>query len=88
VRELNDEINKHMRQKHYWEIRIRELGGSDYRGGKKQFYDVEGKELPGAPHYKYYGVAKVIDLKILYALHFRIIIFNFSFHSTGFARCT
>lgn len=58
VRELNDEINKHMRQKHYWEVRIRELGGSDYRGGKKQFYDVEGKELPGAPHYKYYGVAK------------------------------
>lgn len=48
-----------MRQKHYWEIRIRELGGSDFRGGKKQFYDVEGKELPGAPHYKYYGVAKV-----------------------------
>lgn len=61
VRELNDEINKHMRQKHYWEIRIRELGGSDFRGGKKQFYDVEGKELPGAPHYKYYGVAKVSD---------------------------
>lgn len=58
VRELNDEINKHMRQKHYWEIRIRELGGSDYKGGRKQFYDIEGKELPGAPGYRYYGVAK------------------------------
>ena len=24
----------------------------------RQFYDVEGKELPGAPGYKYYGAAK------------------------------
>jgi len=58
IRELNDEINKISRQKHYWEIRIRELGGSDYTKGRSQFYDVEGKELPGAPHYKYYGAAK------------------------------
>lgn len=58
VRELNDEINKHMRQKHYWEIRIRELGGSDYKNAKRQFLDVDGKELPGAPNYKYYGAAK------------------------------
>lgn len=58
IRELNDEINKHMRQKHYWEIRIRELGGSDYKHAKRQFLDVDGKELPGAPNYKYYGAAK------------------------------
>mmetsp|Transcript_36036 Transcript_36036/g.36719 ORF Transcript_36036/g.36719 Transcript_36036/m.36719 type:complete len:305 (-) Transcript_36036:150-1064(-) len=58
IRELNDEINKLSRQKHYWETRIRELGGSDYSKGRNQFYDVEGKELPGAPHYKYYGAAK------------------------------
>lgn len=57
VRELNDEINKAMRQKHFWETRIIELGGGDHKG-KKQFFDVEGKELPGAPGYKYYGVAK------------------------------
>ena len=56
IRELNDEINKMMRQKHHWEMRIRELGGSDFKG--KQVYDVEGKELPGAPGYKYYGAAK------------------------------
>ena len=55
---MNDEINKISRQKHYWEIRIRELGGSDYTRGRSQLYDVEGKELPGAPHYKYYGAAK------------------------------
>jgi pre-mRNA-splicing factor ISY1 len=45
-----------MRKKHYWENRIRELGGDVQKG--RQFYDVEGKELPGAPGYKYYGAAK------------------------------
>lgn len=59
IRELNDEINKHMGQKYYWEIRIRELGGGDYRRSKgTQYYEVEGKELPGAPGYKYFGAAK------------------------------
>lgn len=48
IREMNDEINKSMRQKHFWEIRIRELGGGDVKKGR-QFYEVEGKELPGAP---------------------------------------
>lgn len=57
IRELNDEINKLVRNKHYWEIRIRELGGSDYKKGRTQFYEIEGKELPGAPNYKYYGAA-------------------------------
>lgn len=56
IRELNDEINKMMRQKHHWEVRIRELGGNAERG--RQFIDIEGKELPGAPGYKYYGAAK------------------------------
>ena len=56
IREMNDEINKMMRQKHHWEVRIRELGGSSDRG--RQFIDIEGKELPGAPGYKYYGAAK------------------------------
>jgi pre-mRNA-splicing factor ISY1 len=57
IRELNDEINKLVGRKFYWEKRIRELGGSDFKRGK-QFYDVEGKELPGMPGYKYYGAAK------------------------------
>lgn len=57
IRDLNDEINKLMKQKHYWEIRIRELGGSDLKKGR-QFFDVEGKELPGQPGYRYYGAAK------------------------------
>ena len=58
IRELNDEINKLMSKKHHWEVRIRELGGSDYARIKSAIFDVEGKALPGAPNYKYYGAAK------------------------------
>ena len=58
IRELNDEINKLMGKKHHWEIRIRELGGSDFTRIKTGLYDVEGKALPGVPNYKYYGAAK------------------------------
>jgi pre-mRNA-splicing factor ISY1 len=57
IRDLNDEINKMMKQKHYWEIRIRELGGSDLKRSRRLF-DLEGKELPGQPGYRYYGAAK------------------------------
>ena len=58
IRDLNDEINKLMKQKHYWELRIRELGGSDLKRNGKQFYEVDGKEIPGQPGYRYYGAAK------------------------------
>jgi hypothetical protein len=30
IRDLNDEINRLMREKHQWEKRIKELGGVDY----------------------------------------------------------
>ena len=59
IRELNDEINKLHRTKHYWEVRIKELGGQDYKAlSKRTYIDVEGKELPGTKGYKYYGAAK------------------------------
>ena len=45
--------------------RIVELGGAEV-GRKKQYYDIEGKELPGQPGYKYYGAAK--DLPGTYSL--------------------
>jgi pre-mRNA-splicing factor ISY1 len=46
IRDLNDEINKLMREKHMWEVQIRNLGGPNYmRGGKA--YDEEGKEISG-----------------------------------------
>jgi pre-mRNA-splicing factor ISY1 len=61
-----------MRQKHYWEIKIRELGGGDYNNLRTDLADVgllliylicidmilDGRELPGASDYKYYGAAK------------------------------
>lgn len=31
IRDLNDEINKLLREKGHWEFRIKELGGPDYR---------------------------------------------------------
>lgn len=31
IRDLNDEINKLLREKGHWEYRIKELGGPDYR---------------------------------------------------------
>lgn len=57
IREINDDINKKMKSKHYWDIKIRELGGVDAKK-VRNFYDIEGKELPGVPGYKYYGLAK------------------------------
>ncbi|KXJ94181.1 Pre-mRNA-splicing factor ISY1 [Microdochium bolleyi] len=59
IRDLNDEINKLMREKHMWEVQIRNLGGPNYmrQGGK--LYDETGREIPGGGKgYKYFGRAK------------------------------
>jgi len=58
IRDLNDEINKLMREKHMWEIQIRNLGGPNYmRGGR--VVDEEGKEIPGGGKgYRYFGRAR------------------------------
>lgn len=47
IRDLNDEINKLMREKHMWEIQIRNLGGPNYMRGGGKVYDEEGREIPG-----------------------------------------
>ncbi|KAI8089378.1 Isy1-like splicing factor [Halteromyces radiatus] len=57
VRDLNDYINKMMREKYHWEKRIRELGGPNYSVAPKML-DNEGKEVPGARGYKYFGRAR------------------------------
>ncbi|OAL48317.1 pre-mRNA-splicing factor ISY1 [Pyrenochaeta sp. DS3sAY3a] len=58
IRDLNDEINKLMREKHMWESQIRGLGGPNYmRGGR--IVDEDGKEVPGGGKgYRYFGRAK------------------------------
>eukprot|EP00126_Sphaerothecum_destruens_P003121 Sdes_comp16647_c0_seq1m5943 len=58
TRDLNDEINKLLREKRHWERQILELGGPDhFRTGPKPV-DEEGKELPGSRGYKYFGAAR------------------------------
>lgn len=58
IRDLNDEINKLMREKHMWESQIRNQGGPNYmRGGR--VLDEDGKEVPGGGKgYRYFGRAK------------------------------
>ncbi|XP_041457678.1 pre-mRNA-splicing factor ISY1 homolog [Lytechinus pictus] len=58
IRDLNDEINKLLREKGHWEARIVELGGPDYRKVGPKMLDQEGKEVPGNRGYKYFGAAK------------------------------
>uniref|UniRef100_A0A4W4EYV2 Pre-mRNA-splicing factor ISY1 homolog n=1 Tax=Electrophorus electricus TaxID=8005 RepID=A0A4W4EYV2_ELEEL len=58
IRDLNDEINKLLREKGHWEVRIKELGGPDYARVGPKMLDHEGKEVPGNRGYKYFGAAK------------------------------
>lgn len=59
IRDLNDEINKLMREKHMWEVQIRNLGGPNYMRGGGKIYDEQGREIPGGGKgYKYFGRAR------------------------------
>ncbi len=51
VRDLNDEINKLLREKHHWETQIVALGGANYKRAAK-LTDDSGKEVPGMRGYK------------------------------------
>ncbi|KAJ9196096.1 hypothetical protein DTO166G4_37 [Paecilomyces variotii] len=59
IRDLNDEINKLMREKWMWEMQIRNLGGPNYMRGGGRVYDDEGREIPGGGKgYRYFGRAR------------------------------
>lgn len=58
IRDLNDEINKLIREKRHWEERILELGGPDFNKRGPKMLDHEGKEVPGNRGYKYFGAAR------------------------------
>eukprot|EP01018_Ginkgo_biloba_P006642 Gb_22077 [translate_table: standard] len=64
LRDLNDEINKLIREKGHWEVRIVELGGPNYIKVGTKITDLEGREveIPSAsgkgPGYRYFGAAK------------------------------
>ncbi|KAG8956819.1 NineTeen Complex (NTC) component [Tulasnella sp. 424] len=57
VRDLNDEINKLMREKRHWENQIVALGGVNFKRSTAML-DEDGKEVPGTRGYKYFGRAK------------------------------
>lgn len=58
IRDLNDEINKLLREKRHWENQISALGGPHYRRYGPKVFDSEGREVPGNRGYKYFGAAK------------------------------
>jgi len=58
IRDLNDEINKLLREKRRWEERIKQMGGPDYKASATKIVDAFGSELPGQGGYKYFGAAK------------------------------
>ncbi|KAI9825132.1 MAG: NineTeen Complex (NTC) component [Thelocarpon impressellum] len=59
LRDLNDEINRAMREKHMWEVQIRNLGGPNYMRGGGRVYDDSGREIQGAGKgYRYFGRAR------------------------------
>ncbi|KZT50325.1 Isy1-like splicing factor [Calocera cornea HHB12733] len=57
VRDLNDEINRLMREKRHWENQIIALGGANYRRNVAMV-DEDGQEVPGTRGYKYFGRAR------------------------------
>lgn len=64
LRDLNDEINKLIREKTHWERRIIELGGPNYTRQSAKMTDLEGNivDVPNpsgrGPGYRYFGAAK------------------------------
>ncbi|KAH9464677.1 hypothetical protein MJO28_001618 [Puccinia striiformis f. sp. tritici] len=58
VRDLNDEINKLLREKGHWENQIINLGGANYRRVGSSTFDGAGRSAPGQRGYKYFGRAK------------------------------
>lgn len=59
VRDLNDEINRLMREKRHWENQLVALGGANYRRNVAMLDD-DGKEVPGTKGYKWAMSAYVL----------------------------
>ena len=64
LRDMNDTINKKIREKRHWERQILRLGGPNYLG-KDAMIDADGREVGGGG-YKY--VQFHYDYNVTYAL--------------------
>ncbi|POS83388.1 Isy1-like splicing factor [Erysiphe pulchra] len=64
IRDLNDEINKLMREKHMWEVQIRNLGGPNYMrgGGSGKGYRLDPDicifDISSLLYFRYFGRAR------------------------------
>lgn len=58
VRDLNDSINKLLREKKHWERQIKILGGPDYMAMTQRILDSDGRGAMGAEGYYYFGAAR------------------------------
>jgi pre-mRNA-splicing factor ISY1 len=60
IRDLNDDINKRMREKYHWNKRIKEMGGLDFNAieRKRQIEEGDIHLLEGPGGYRYFGAAK------------------------------
>lgn len=56
IRDMNDHINKLLREKRHWERRIIDLGGPNYFKAPSTKFD--GEDVPGPRNYKYFGAAR------------------------------
>lgn len=65
VRDLNDEINKLMREKFHWENQIIALGGANYKRAAPKMLTADGREVPGLRGYKYLLLPLLLLLRIL-----------------------
>eukprot|EP00871_Galdieria_phlegrea_P002782 jgi/Galph1/3504/GphlegSOOS_G2134.1 len=58
IRDINDQINKLLREKYHWERRIRELGGPDYSRSALPVGEGEAIQIRGNKGYYYFGAAR------------------------------
>ena len=56
IRDMNDHINKLLREKRHWERRILELGGQNHLTAPSTKFDEE--DSMGTRNYKYFGAAR------------------------------
>lgn len=60
LRDLNDDINKLIREKGHWEKRIVDLGGPNYAKQAPKGEGDQGMESERGPGYRYFGAAKTL----------------------------